>query len=316
MVHVAINAMCDALEAVPGQRDIVSAAHSLLNQIFLPLVDPALRDTDIVHCTYRRRRTVSDRSVATFEDGLELSLSILAADAGDDAGWRPLESSRAAAFFGALLAGFPGAQEWVVRIDTARPTLSRRLATRITEHVEALAQVGVRAAELIDTFNGIFELMWRELIVTSTFKLPSLRGALTETRSAAAFLALARTQLVERQSRCQLSLDAAITIASTLPSDRVLALIGSGLLETFTILYLGGNSISNGRIGAARRADGATLRSPYSDCAAKVALLAEPAALRSAIRDRLAPLLSPMLLGLSRNARSHDYGACGPLPIR
>ena len=185
------------------------------------------------------------------------------------------------------------------------------LAARIVDYAEAAIQVEPGSAVERDRWDGLHAVAWQELVVTSASVLPLLGRALAATRGMEALHALARHRLVGRMSDCQMSYHVALTLALTAPIDRTLSLISSGLLETFTKLYVGGNCLSSsvGANDGQRMPAGGTLRSPYAECASKMAQLAQSPALRSSIRGRLAPLLSPMILGLQREARSHEYGA-------
>ena len=299
IVNAAIDNVCDLLEAFPGRREVVEAAHNLQAFVFTNVLsqDPELFDR---------------RPLGWADHMIELALSIIAADVASlwpDRKWWT-RSGILLAFSGTRMAepdGYPAVLGWVSR---SRPRMLRGLAEAIATHATFLAKHDV-APTSIDAFqHRLIGIAFRELVHMSTKSSPGLRRHLASTPAADIYTALARHDLRERYTTCQHSLHSALVIASSpMPDDRIISLIEGGVLEMFVRAHVAGNAQPSGPLCAAAFSQSPVVASPLAGCAVSIAKIARRRAIRPIVQARLGPLLGPMLLSLDRIARSHDYGA-------
>jgi len=297
VANTAISAICRVLTDQPGRRRLVAAARSLQRGVYGGL----LLQGEQRDC------------VGWIPHMLDLSLSIYAADVGGETDWAARQFSGGSGILIALSATLPDVAHHLAALNDTRADIMRSLAVAIEAHASVL--ITARERTPIETMSDDFmERAWTVLLITFGDTLARLRREIARTRAADAFVALARAQLGAGYGRCQHSLHLALTIAASpsLPDDRAVGLIDAGILEVFVRLYVGGNASHSGPLGQGATGDPGALASPYAEFAAKIATLAWRPALRPVIRDRLAPLLPPMLLALDREARSHDYGPSSP----
>ena len=298
MVNAAIGAVCDVLEAMPGDQSVLRAAHDLQDAVYGHLLD-----------------RVPPKCLGWLPSMFQLAASIIAADIGWSMNWA---DRRWSGWAGVLLACC-GSRIDVAdafayglgRVAETRPGIMRPLAEAIASHALHVAEEAPATTHVEQLRRGLTHVGFGVLVTLSVVAAPLLHRELACTRAAETYVALARLQLGRRSSTCQHSLNSALCIASLhFSDDRIDALINAGILELFARLHLGGNAGHAGPIGRPAVSWPAELSgSPGAGCAANIAELAKRPRLRATVQDRLHMLLGPMLVSLHKHARDHDYGA-------